>query len=236
MPLTRTRPLTGRTLPFAEVTLQRGPWPLALLLCMAIGVAARDRTPREMADPFDEIYTRGQPLASTLRTLTARFTETSTSTLLENPLVASGTVAVLRPSKILLRYTTPEARTVLIDGDWLSLSWPSRALAQRQHIGPAQRRVERYFVDKSPDQLRSHFTITATPATDRTDTWLVTMVPKRKQISQGVSKIELWIEQAQVMLRAMRITFPNGDTKLMAFEEVTINPVLGADTFKVIAP
>lgn len=234
MPLTRTRPPTGRTLPFARVTLQRGRWLIACVFCSAVGLGGREQAPRNDVDAFDEIYRQGQPLASTLHTLTARFTETSTSTLLEKPLVASGTVVVLRPSKLLLRYTAPEARTVLIDGDWLNVSWPSRALFERQNIGPAQRRVERYFIDKSPDQLRAHFAIAATTAPDRRGSWLVTMVPKRKQISQAVSRIELWIEQARVMLLAMRMTFPNGDTKLMAFEEVAINPPLSAEAFKVV--
>ena len=42
-------------------------------------------------DLFDEIYARGKPLETTLKTLTARFTETSQSPLLARPLVARGT-------------------------------------------------------------------------------------------------------------------------------------------------
>ena len=58
-------------------------------------------------DLFDEIYARGRGIETSLKTVTARFTETTTSSLLSRPLVAQGTLAVERPSKIVLRYSEP---------------------------------------------------------------------------------------------------------------------------------
>jgi outer membrane lipoprotein-sorting protein len=182
-------------------------------------------------DLFDEIYARGKPIETGLQTLTARFTETSTSSLLAKPLLARGTLAVVRPSKVVLHYTEPEKRTVLIDGDSLRVVWPSRSIDQKTAIGAAQRRIQQYFVDKSPAQLRSHFDIVASDATGRADTWLVAMSPKRKQIREGLTRLELWIDQKTVVLTAMQMTFPNGDTKLMEFEDVKINPVIDPSVF-----
>ena len=211
---------------------------IAGLLCA--GAAALPRVERAVAaaatqktDLFDEIYERGQPTASSLRTLTATFVERSTSALLEKPLIARGTVAVERPSRIVLRYSEPAGRTVLIDGDTLLVSWPSRGIRQRQDIGASQKRVQQYFVDKSPRELRRHFRIGATVAPDRPGLWHVDMEPTRKQIRQGVTRIELWIDQQTILPASMRLTFPNGDTKLMEFSDVRANPVLPAGTFDV---
>ena len=66
-------------------------------------------------DLFDEIYARGKPLESSLKTLTAQFTETSQSPLLAKPLIARGTLTVVRPSRVALLYSHPESRTVIID-------------------------------------------------------------------------------------------------------------------------
>jgi outer membrane lipoprotein-sorting protein len=182
-------------------------------------------------DLFDEIYARGKPIESDLKTLTAQFVETSTSTLLAKPLVARGTLAVIRPSRVALRYTAPEARTVLIDGEVMRVIWPARALDQKTGIGAAQRRIQQYFVAKSPSQLRSHFEIVAREAIERPGTWLVSMTPKRKQIRAGLTKLDLWIEQKAVLLNAMQLTFPNGDTKLMEFSDVVLNPAIDASMF-----
>src|SRR6476469_7175899 len=65
-------------------------------------------------DLFDQIYDRGRGIQTSLKTVTATFTETTTSALLSRPLVAHGTLAVERPSRIVLRYSTPEARILLI--------------------------------------------------------------------------------------------------------------------------
>jgi outer membrane lipoprotein-sorting protein len=182
-------------------------------------------------DLFDEIYARGKPLDATLKTLTARFTETSQSPLLAKPLVANGTIAVVRPFRIAMHYTAPDARTVIIDAGKLRVVWPARAVDRTTPLGALERRIQQYFVDTSPKQLRSHFDIAAELASDRPRAWLVTMSPKRKQIREGLSRLELWIDRDSVMLTRMRMVFPSGDVKLLEFEDVRINPTIEESTF-----
>ena len=182
-------------------------------------------------DLFDELFKQGQGRNANLKTLTASFVETSTSTLLTRPLIASGTLAVERPSRIVMRYTQPDDRVVLIEGDTLTMAWPAKNIRQAQDIGAAQKRIQKYFVDSSPNELRSHFTIAAREATDRPGTYLVDMVPRRKQIQEGLSRLELWVDRSTQLLAAMRMTFPNGDTKLMTFTDVKPNVPLGPATF-----
>jgi outer membrane lipoprotein carrier protein len=204
---------------------------LALLaiaaLMLAISPAASAR-----ADLFDELFKQGQAKNSAMKTLTAAFVETTTSTLLTRPLVASGTLAVERPSRIALRYTEPDERIILIDGDTMTMSWPSRHVRQAQDIGAAQKRIQKYFVDSSPGELRSHFTITAKEADDRPNAYLVTMVPKRKQILEGLTRLDLWVDRTTQLMVAMKMTFPSGDTKLMTFTDVKPNAPVDASMFK----
>ncbi len=206
-------------------------WCVVSLLIGVLGASAPLGEAQKARDLLDEIYERGKPTESTLKTLTASFVETSTSTLLAKPLVARGTVAVERPSRIVLDYTEPDVRRVLIDGSTLLVTWPSRSIRQQQDIGAAQGRVQKYFVGKSPEELRRHFKIGARDAAERKGTWHVELVPTRKQLQEGVSRIELWIAQDTILPMSMRLTFPNGDTKLMEFSDVKVNPVLPQDTF-----
>lgn len=189
--------------------------------------------PPPARDLFDEIYARGRGIETSLKTVTARFTETTTSSLLSRPLVAQGTLAVERPSKIVLRYSDPEPRTVLIDQNRMTLVWPSHAVRQQTDIAAAQRRIEKYFLDKTPGELRRNFSITAVESDDRAGTWRVTMVPSRKQIRQGLTRLELWIDRTSMLLAAMRMTFPNADTKLMVFENVVVNGPVDPKVFSV---
>lgn len=183
-------------------------------------------------DLFDEIYDRGKDIDASLKTLTAQFVETSTSPLLERPLVARGTLAVIRPSRIILRYQDPDLRTVLIDGDALTLDWPARQLHQQSNIASAQRRVRTYFVGKSSDDLRKHFKIAAVNATDR-PAYLVSLDPTRKQIRENLALLELWINRDTLLLDAMQMHFAGGETKKMEFSQVVVNPPLDASAFAI---
>ena len=46
------------------------------------------------------------------------------------------------------------------------------------------------------------------------------MVPKRKQIRETLARLDLWVDRTSLLLDAMKMTFANGDTKTMAFEDV----------------
>ena len=197
---------------------------LVVLVQMA-GASARDL--------FDELYERGHNQNAGLKTLTASFTETSTSPLLAKPLVERGRVVVERPSRVALRYTEPSPRVVVIDGDRMTVSWPAAGVHSNRDIGAAQKRVQKYFIDSSPDELRSHFQISAREAVDRPGTYLVTMVPKRKQIQEGLARLELWLDRKSLLLSEMRMTFPGGESKVMTFEDVQPNAPVDPSMFRV---
>jgi outer membrane lipoprotein-sorting protein len=199
---------------------------VSLIACIPAALSAR-------ADLFDELFKQGQAKNGAMKTLTANFVETTSSTLLTRPLVSSGTVAVERPARIAMHYSQPDDRIVLIDGDKMTMSWPSKKVRQDKDIGAAQKRIQKYFVGSSPSELRSHFDVNASEATDRPGTYLVAMVPRRKQIKEGLARLDLWVDKNSQMLTAMKMTFPNGDTKLMTFTDVKPNAPVDPTAFHV---
>lgn len=267
MPVIQAGRCTRRTLPLAAMEHQpfendgsrRGAWAVsarlgvalslscALLAAVGIVGVVRASPLGEEPDRFDELFRRSEHVRTSLRTLTARVTETTTSSMLTRPLVEHGSVALIRPSRVLLTYTSPDERTIVIDGDRLILRWPSRGLHETKDIGTAQRRIQHYFVEAGPDELRSHFRIHASLTSDpprlalsepqggeskgtpKRAAYLVTMVPTRKQILQGITKLELWVDHASFLPTGMRLTFPSNDTKLMTFDDVELNPPIDWD-------
>ena len=201
------------------------------LLAAAVLSTASLATGSAHRDLFDDLYRRGQQQNAGVRTFTAAFTETTSSALLTRPLTARGTVAVERPSRIALRYTEPDERVLIIDGNRLTTSWPSRGMRQTKDIGASQQRVQKYFVNSSPEELRSHFDIAATEATDQHG-YVVTLAPRRKQIKEGLSQLEIRLDYATLLMTSMKMTFPNGDTKVMAFTDVRPNAAIDPAMFR----
>jgi len=210
------------------------PFILLAFLLLVAGVSAQQRAPRAADAPresFDELYRRGQQANAGMKTLTARFTETTTSPLLTRPLVARGTLSVERPSRVVMRYDDPEPRVVLIDGDRMILSWPGRNMRQVTNIARAQGRVQKYFVNSTATELRKEFDIQPRETSERPGLYEVSMVPERKQIKETLTRLDLWVDPAASVLTAMPMTFAGGDTKLMEFTDIVSNPALAANTF-----
>ena len=139
------------------------------------------------------------------------------------------------PNQVRLVYAGADARTVIVNGNTLALDWPARTLKETRDIGGTMRRAERFFVMSSPAELRKHFDIVAVEAPDRAGAWRVTFTPKRAQMREGVSRVHLWIDQASLGLHALEMEYPGGDTRLMEFSDVRINPPVDADAFAVAA-
>jgi outer membrane lipoprotein-sorting protein len=208
----------------------------ALLLLVGTAAFARQETPRQSGarqDSFDDLYLRGQRANAAINTLSAHFTEVTSSSLLTRQLVSHGRLAVERPARVVLRYSQPEGRVILIDGNRMTMSWPSHNVRQTTDIGTAQGRVQKYFVNGTATELRGQFDIEEHDASDRPGTYHVTMVPKRKQIRESLARLDLWVMRSTLLLDAMRMTFANGDTKMMSFDEVVPNAALEPGTFSI---
>jgi outer membrane lipoprotein-sorting protein len=193
---------------------------------------ARQGAPAQ--ESFDDFYERGQRANASIKTLTAHFVETTTSSLLTTPLVARGRLAVERPSRVVVHYEAPEAHVVLIDGNRMTMAWPGRNIRQVTDIGAAQGRVQKYFVNGSAAELRRQFDIQDRDVGDRPGTYHVSMVPKRKQIRETLARLDLWVDRSSLLLAAMQMTFANGDTKLMALDDVVPNAVLEPGAFNAV--
>lgn len=183
---------------------------------------------QDPAESFDALYAKGQKINASIRTMTANFTETTESALLTKPLVARGTLAVERPSRVVLHYTVPDARTVLIDKNRMTVTWPER---QSFDVGAAMSRVQRMFVEGSVKDLRQQFDIDDRAPNDRPGTHHVRLTPRQRRIREGLTSLELWVDRQTSLLSAMRMEFPNGDTKTMTFEHVVANAAIPPDTF-----
>jgi outer membrane lipoprotein-sorting protein len=223
----------------ATITVRRPLRAFARVLIVAAAIVtgvgslvAAQRPPAGAAatESFDELYARGQKINNGIKTLTAHFTETTSSALLTRPLVARGTLAVERPTRVVLHYEEPDARVVLVDGNKMTTTWPQRQVID---IGAAQGRVQKYFVNGTAAELRQQFDINDREPNDRPGTYHVSMVPKRKQIREALTRLDLWVKTESSLLEAMKMTFANGDTKLMTFEDVVANATLPPNVFVI---
>jgi outer membrane lipoprotein-sorting protein len=205
-----------------------------VLVCvLAVVVAASSPAASGPRDLFDEVYARVQQQEASLRTLHAGFTETTDSTLLKDPIVATGTLVAEWPTRIRLEYAAPERRTVLVDERRLVMITPGRRERLDHDISTAQKRVRKYFLDKNPEELRRAFAITATRDPRLQDAYRLVMLPKRKQIREGLSELHLWLDARTLFVRRMLMIFPDGDRRTFDLQDVRINEPMAPGVFDI---
>lgn len=187
-------------------------------------------------DLFDEIYARGRPLQEKLQSVRGRFTETTVSSLLARPTVSKGTLLAARPPRLLLRYDVPETKIIVLNGNRLAIIWPDRGESEVLDITETMKKVNEYFADAGPARLRRLFTVRAFPDPDLATTYQLEMVPKRKQIRQGLERLQIWLHRDTLMFVQMRMSFPGGDSDTIRIDEAEINVPLDPKAFDVDIP
>jgi outer membrane lipoprotein-sorting protein len=204
---------------------------LAHVLLLLSIAAPQAPAPRPPGDLFAELFQRGLVKQKSMKSIRAAFTETTVSTLLVKPIVARGTIIAAPPARVRMAYTEPEPKLVVMDAGKLTVLWPRRNEREQIDIRETQKRIDQYFTNASLNDLRKLFDIKAEPDATIRRAHRVEMTPKRKQIKQGLEKLELWIDRETDMLIQMRMAFPGGDQKTIALDDIALNVPIGDETF-----
>jgi outer membrane lipoprotein-sorting protein len=93
--------------------------------------------------------------------------------------------------------------------------------------------VQKYFVDVSPKQLQDSFVVTLNSERSE-DAYRLDLVPKRKQISEGVTRVQVWIHRSSLMMTKMVLNFAGGDVKTLELRDIKINPRIDESAFALL--
>jgi outer membrane lipoprotein-sorting protein len=184
-------------------------------------------------DLFTQIFNRTLVKQRSMQSMRARFTETTTSSLLTKPLVAHGTIIGASPARVLMTYTDPDVKTIVIDSQTLTIVWPGRNEREKIDITATQKRIEQNFTHATLDDLRAMFQITAAPDASVRGADRIEMTPQRKPMKSGLARLDLWIDRDSDLLVRMRLTFPGGDQKTITLEDIAVNVPVTDEMFKI---
>ena len=200
----------------------------AALAFPAIGAPAEQ-------DLFDTLHARITAAEAKRTSIRARFVESTTSTLLVKPMVSQGTLVGEKPARMVITYLAPEHRTILMDGQRLFVTRAGRKDVEQVDITEIMKTVNKYFTNADPGQLRRAFTIRAVQDPAAPGAYLVDMLPKRKQIKQGLERLQFGVSR-DYMLTQLTMTFAGGDTTVFKLENVELNVPVAPGTFDPPVP
>jgi len=181
-------------------------------------------------DLFDTLHARISAAEAKRTSIRARFVESTTSSLLVKPMVSQGTLVGEKPARMLITYLSPERKSILMDGQRLFVTRAGRKDVEQTDITEIMKTVNKYFTNADPGQLRRAFTIRAIPDQAVPGGYQVDLLPKRKQIKQGLERLQFWVSR-DYMLTQLTMTFAGGDTTVFKLEDVELNVAIPPGTF-----
>jgi outer membrane lipoprotein-sorting protein len=196
---------------------------------VALLTLSAGRAPGEQ-DPFDILHARISAAEAKRTSIRARFVQTTTSSLLAKPMVSRGSLVGQKPARMVINYASPERKTVLMDGQRLYITREGQKDVEQVDISEIMKTVNKYFTNADPGQLRRAFTIRALPDPSVPGGHEVDMLPKRKQIKQGLERLQFWVSSDD-MLTQLTMTFAGGDTTVFKLEDVELNVPIPPHTF-----
>lgn len=186
-------------------------------------------------DLFDTLHARISAAEAKRTSLRARFVESTTSSLLVKPMVSQGTLVGEKPARMVITYLSPERKSILMDGQRLFVTRAGRMDVEQTDITEIMKTVNKYFTNADPGQLRRAFTIRAVPDPAVPGGYQVDLLPKRKQIKQGLDRLQFWVSR-EYMLTQLTMTFAGGDTTVFKLEDVELNVAVPPGTFNPPVP
>jgi len=62
------------------------------------------------------------------------------------------------------------------------------------------------------------------------------LLPRRKQIKQGLARLQIWVTTETYMLAQIKMSFPGGDSDVVKLDDVQLNVPVPPSTFDVDVP
>jgi outer membrane lipoprotein-sorting protein len=209
---------------------------LALLLGLApatvvLANGVEDPELQRLLADFDRVQ-------GSIRTFTAEFTETTHSTLLKDEIVAHGKVFLTKPHSVRWEYTIPEEMRFVIADDQYTGYFPLRKKAEKRDIRRWGEQLFRFLgLGQASDELAKFYRIRIGHDEEADDgTILLVLDPKKKRVRKRMASVRFWIDAETYLPVRVRYASQNGDTRLIEFAEVSVNPEIAASLYVVDLP
>jgi len=194
--------------------------------CAVLPVAAAD---------LNDVLTEFDRVQDGMLTISAEFTETNTSALLNEPIVATGRFFMTKPDAICWEYTTPEVMRFVISADQYTGYFPVRKKAEKRNIQRWRDQLFRFFgVGQGSAELGKFYNIRLREADE--DSYLLSLSPKRRRVKKRVDEVLFWLDAKTYLPRRVEYRAVDGSGRTIDFKEIRLNPDLAVGLYHVELP
>jgi outer membrane lipoprotein-sorting protein len=208
---------------------------MTLGVVLAVGICAVGFAP---AAELGEVLTRFDEVQDSIRTLSAKFTETTTNELLIDPIAAEGRFFMTKPDSIRWEYSFPEEMRFVISQDEYTGYFPKQKRAERRNVQRWSEHIFRFFgLGQGSQELMKFYDISLDPTHDSSDgIYVLVLEPTKKRVRKRIPEVRFWLDAETFLPRKVEYDGKRGNTRTIVFHEILLNPDLAASTYQVDIP
>ena len=190
------------------------------------------------AAELDEVLKRFDEVQDSVGTLSAEFTETTTNSLLIDPISAEGRFFMTKPDSIRWEYSFPEEMRFVIFQDEYTGYFPKQKRAEKRNIQRWSEHIFRFFgLGQGSQELMKFYKITLDPTHDSASgTYLLVLEPTKRRVRKRIPEVRFWLDAETYLPRKVEYRGKSGNARTIEFQEIRLNPDLAASMYHVDIP
>lgn len=171
-------------------------------------------------------------------TMVAEFTERKDLKLLAKPVVARGEFYYNRPNQVRWEYLEPDRKVFVITENMYVAYYPAIKRAEEVPIKKfVGKRLFRFIgLGQSIDDLGKYYEFRLAPDSDIKGTHLLLLAPRKKRLREHVAEMKIWVDAATFLPRQLQYVESDGDSTLLAFQDIRVNVEVSSEKFHVVLP
>jgi outer membrane lipoprotein carrier protein len=171
--------------------------------------------------------------ASSLKTMTCTFVQTKHLSMLNDKMVSKGSMRYKQSDKLRWEYTSPYQYLFIFNGTKVYVGNKSRKDVIDTGTNKVFKEVARIMMNTVTGKALSNSSDFTVDITSTATTYDVTLVPKKKDLKQLFTKIQLIFTKTNIMISEVNIFEKNGDSTNIELKNITPNSEVNESYFTI---
>lgn len=201
-----------------------------LLICCIVGVQAASTL---SAAQQQEVIEKINASASKMKSMSCTFTQTKYLSLLSDKMVSSGKMYYKQPNKLRWEYTSPYDYLFVFNGTKVFVGNKSKKDVIDTNTNKIFKEIARIMMNTVTGKALSNKTDFTVSVAGNNTSWVVTLIPKKKDMKQMFSKIELVFNKSNTMISEINIFEKNNDRTNIKLSNIVNNGSISENYFAI---
>lgn len=199
---------------------------ILIIIALIFGFLASASPAGLSASQQKEVIAKINAAASNLKSMSCSFVQTKHLSLLSDKMVSKGTMHYKQPNKLNWQYTAPYDYRFIFNGTKVYVGNKSKKDVIDTNTNKVFREIARIMMNTVTGKALSNAADFTVSVAANSSNWIVTLVPKKKEMKSMFAKIELVFTKSNTMISEINIFEKNNDrTNIKLSNTVNNGPV-----------